>query len=348
MNLEHANDDTIEENVIVDPILEEDLLDYEEDEIYFQPITKNVLNWTHNDLDGISCSVLVKKLFTKVDTEICTYSDINIRMEEFLNKYAEDKVIPNYDLILITDIYVSDIIADRLNQFSDETGIQLLMLDHHSDTNLNPYPWAIVYTSLGDVKTCGATMIYDYFIKANELFLETEEDDIAEFVELVRLYDTWEWSPINKWEAKRLSDFLYVIGVDAFTERFVNNTVIDFSTSEEAIMATEMDRISRYINEKETQMMTIEIGGYKAGVVFAEQNQSILGNELCIRHPEIDLAAIIDVSHKKVSFRTIKDNIHLGIFAKRYANGGGHPKAAGFELDDNVSLQFFNLIFKDY
>jgi nanoRNase/pAp phosphatase (c-di-AMP/oligoRNAs hydrolase) len=32
----------------------------------------------------------------------------------------------------------------------------------------------------------------------------------------------------------------------------------------------------------------------------------------------------------------------------RTANGGGHAKAAGFELDENVSLQFFNLIFKDY
>lgn len=68
------------------------------------------------------------------------------------------------------------------------------------------------------------------------------------------------------------------------------------------------------------------------GVVFADKYISELGNELCKLNRELDYIAIVNMSTRSVSYRTIKDDVDMDMIAKKYG-GGGHPKAAGSKFD---------------
>lgn len=68
------------------------------------------------------------------------------------------------------------------------------------------------------------------------------------------------------------------------------------------------------------------------GIVFADKYISELGNELCKLNRELDYIAIVNMSTCSVSYRTIRDDIDMGMIAKKYG-GGGHPKAAGSKFD---------------
>lgn len=176
-------------------------------------------------------------------------------------------------------------------------------------------------------------MFLDYLDGMGDLSLSIKLND---FVELVRQYDTWEWSTkYNNQHAKQLNDLLYIIGRDRFVERFVEDIDPVFYEYEQLLLEIEQEKINRYIKSKAKQLQEYKIGEYKAGVVFAEQYQSQLGNELSKLNPELDFIAIINMANKTVSYRTTKENIHLGEIAKLLTNGGGHAMSAGGELSDS-------------
>ena len=77
------------------------------------------------------------------------------------------------------------------------------------------------------------------------------------------------------------------------------------------------------------------------GVVFADKYISELGNELCKLNRELDYIAIVNMSTRSVSYRTIKDDVDMGMIAKKYG-GGGHPKAAGSKFDVYKLARFFD------
>lgn len=77
--------------------------------------------------------------------------------------------------------------------------------------------------------------------------------------------------------------------------------------------------------------------------MFASQYQSELGNRLLELNPQYDLIAMI--GENSISYRTTKDNINCGEFAKLF-NGGGHPKTAGSEINLTQKEDIINILFK--
>lgn len=98
------------------------------------------------------------------------------------------------------------------------------------------------------------------------------------------------------------------------------------------------EEAKRYIETKEANIKKIEINGLTAGVVFAESNISELGNVICENNPDIDFAMIINID-KSISFRTVKDNVDVSEIA-RSLNGGGHKKAAGAPILEDIKDRF--------
>ena len=111
------------------------------------------------------------------------------------------------------------------------------------------------------------------------------------------------------------------------------------------ILEIEQDKINQYISKKKKQVKEKNILGYKAGVVFAEQYSSQLGNELAKEYTDLDFIAIINTSSQTVSYRGIKDNIDLGKDVAKVFGGGGHPKAAGSQIDEVLLDSFVSSLF---
>jgi nanoRNase/pAp phosphatase (c-di-AMP/oligoRNAs hydrolase) len=79
--------------------------------------------------------------------------------------------------------------------------------------------------------------------------------------------------------------------------------------------------------------------------VFADKHFNEIGNRLCHRHPEIDFVAMINMGKCSISYRTIRDDINLGMEIAKKFGGGGHPKAAGSGFPTEFKHSALSIIF---
>ncbi|MFT4414051.1 DHH family phosphoesterase [Fredinandcohnia humi] len=301
--------------------------------------------FSDSDLDGVGCGLVAKLAFgDSVDVSYCSYRNLNERVE----KYIEN---PEYkqSTIYITDLAVNEKIEKELEK-RYKKGNHIQVVDHHKTAmHFNKYEWGFVQAEYEDGrKTCATSLFYEFLLERN---LIEKNKGLEEFIELVRLYDTWEWEPNNRVEAKRLNDLFFIIGLEQFEgqmlERLHKSDTFRLTDSEDFLLDTEDKKIERYINSKNRQMVQTFIEEYCVGVVHAEQYISELGNALAKLNPHLDLIAILNVGTKKIGLRTIYNEVDVSEFAKRFG-GGGHPKASGCSLGDTAFELFVKNTFPLY
>lgn len=302
----------------------------------------NIFLLTHTDLDGIGCYITMKRLYPNA-TIIPTYSenkDVNKNVDRILGLLNED------DYFFITDLSPSEGKAKEIDEHKYASNIRLL--DHHKTAlELNRYDWATVEIEDEDgTLQCGTSLTLFYGIDSLEKNIEEiAKHSFIKFIELVRLWDTWDWNRLGIPEAKNLNMLLHTYGREAFVANIlskldqhldlfddIDNTVINIKTREEQDL----------IDKKDRSIISIKYKHYTLGVVFADSNLSVLGNELANRHLEYD--AIAMVTGHTVSLRTVKDNVDVSDIAKTFG-GGGHKPAAGFVISNDIKQQFISSIF---
>ncbi|MDQ0220357.1 oligoribonuclease [Peribacillus cavernae] len=291
---------------------------------------------THNDLDGVSCGILAKlALKGKVDVSYNSISALNHQVEAFLEKGD-----PETEL-LITDLSVNEENEKRISEFVAAGG-HVKLIDHHkSAEHLNQYNWAAVTVTQTDGKQASATSLFFEYLLQRGLLDPTAT--LTEFIELVRQYDTWEWDKNNNITSKQLNDLFFMFSINEFEEKLIhkltNNTAFLFDEIEQKLLNVEENRVERYIVRKKREVYQINIGNHLAGIVHAESYHSELGNELSKEFPHLDYIAIIMVGSKRISLRTIHDEVDVSEVAAKY-DGGGHQKASGCNLTPKAFQQF--------
>lgn len=287
------------------------------------------------------------KKFGFLDVTYCDYNQINQKIEEFINQGGHIQ----FDAIFITDISVNEEVAQKLN---DVAGHKLKLIDHHETAVwLNEkYSWATVIPSEYNEKekryqlTSGTSLFYEILVKNNLLKPDIR---LAEFCEIVRQYDSYEWKDVyNNVYPKLMNDLYYLIGRYEFIKRFSSNPNPLFTREEKLLLEIEQKRIDYYIKEKEKSMIkkTMEVDGkiYNVGMVFSDRYQSELGNYLCENHPDLDFSMMIDLGRNRVSLRGVRDDLDLGQISKQINNGGGHKKAAGFVLPKDFPFKVLDML----
>jgi oligoribonuclease NrnB/cAMP/cGMP phosphodiesterase (DHH superfamily) len=304
---------------------------------------------THrDDLDGIGCAILAKLAFGEdvhIDYCSCNKTGENY-IDDAVSKFINENEYQKYDLILITDLSVSEENAMKIQHIDNPLKFQLL--DHHPTAlNLNQFPWSNVsVTDLLGEKTSGTRLLYDYLIEKKYL---KYQENIFDFVENVRKYDTWLWKEkYNDDNPKKWSDLMRIIGRKKFQDMLVSRLStpewsLSFTKMDQTILEIEQERIDQYIHHKQKYIIEKEILGYKAGIVFAETYQSETGNVLAENNPHLDFIVMINPSFS-VSYRGVKD-IDLGKNVAKIFNGGGHPKTAGSPLPENFANKVIDMIF---
>ena len=282
-----------------------------------------------------------------MDVEFCDYGDIDKKVNDFYeNEYIKNHL--KY-YVLITDISVSDEIAEKINGAYSRNS--WLLLDHHPTAlELNKYDWYNV--SVEDertrLKTSGTEMLYR-FLEKNRLIVSNKA--IRRFVELVRNYDTWRWAKIKDGLiCKQINDLMHLYGRDYFIDWVLNQlelgTFPTLYSEDSMLLKINQSQINEYIEDKNKSMLLTELCERSCGVVFADRYVSELGNKLCTIHPEIDFVIMIDVASCKVSYRSVKDDIKLGEDIAAIFGGGGHPKTAGSEFPKDIQEKIFEMIFR--
>ncbi|MEA2092297.1 MAG: phosphoesterase, partial [Campylobacterota bacterium] len=72
---------------------------------------------------------------------------------------------------------------------------------------------------------------------------------------------------------------------------------------------------------------TIYYKGYRGFLSYGVGNTSIIGNGFLLAYPEYDF--IVDVSYRGTMSLRANNKVSVSQISKEWANGGGHPNAAG-------------------
>lgn len=305
--------------------------------------------FTHNDLDGLACVLLAKLAYGEdaIDFEICHYKDIHDK----LTLYLDEKQYETFDHCFITDISMKEELAATITEHFGLNSIPFTLIDHHiSAITLNTYPWChITIEDDHGIKCSGTSLFYETLCTLDVSYKERLYTPLVQsFVEKVRRYDTWDWQTLEDLEAKQLNDLFFILGkerfLDYWQERLEKDTGnFSFDTTQKLLLEIRQNEIDQYIESRNEEIIAKEIAGYKAGIVFANQFQSELGNQLALLHPEYDFIAMINVGGG-VSCRTVKDNVNLAEIAALF-DGGGHAKAAGLPVKEEIREMVINEIF---
>lgn len=286
---------------------------------------------THTDLDGVGCAILARKAFESVDVYYCGYKEV----DECVTRVIENRKDLSYTKIFITDISIQKETADLIKKEQCENLV--ILLDHHETALwLNKYSFAFVTEELSGRKTCGTELFYRHLLGKYLLACLAER----ELVEAIRCYDTWEWKEKKVQHAKDLNDYLSALGrADFVAWALETNGVLE--PEQYRLLSILAKNRRQYAVEKLDTIKLIKFDKYTIGVVFADQYTSEVGSYICENMPKIDCVMIVNIAHKTMSFRTIKDDCPVNKIAKHF-NGGGHPKSAGAPIDKALLCKIIN------
>src|SRR5690606_21900178 len=118
--------------------------------------------------------------------------------------------------------------------------------------HLNRHSWATVCTEYDDGRaSCASSLFYEYLVQHRKLHGNAA---LADFVELVRQYDTWEWETNDNRIAKQLNDLFFLLSLDEFEDRMVERLQqgnrFEFTEFENKLLELEEGKIERYVRRK--------------------------------------------------------------------------------------------------
>lgn len=291
------------------------------------------------DPDGAFPIILSKLIFDDIDF----YSCEKIEVDGILKQ-----VLESYDTIYIVDLNVSKEMAEFINQ--DETlKNKILVFDHHkSEEHLNMYPFIHVVVENNGIKESGTSLYYKYLKDLTNSSL-LNKDSVSTLVELVRENDTFDFNELYKEQALQFRNLYDIYGREKYIEHFYNfvleNDTFEFTGTEKVLIELEQERAKRYIEEKMQHVKKAKINGIPVGIVFAEQNRSMLGHMMASTMTDIDIAIVINVD-RSISYRADKEEIDTNILAIP-CGGGGHKHASGSPLPKDIQEKIVEYIYKD-
>ncbi len=293
------------------------------------------------DPDGVTNAVLGKLVFKDIDIKLTELNDVDKLLKEGIESNQ-------YDNIYITDLNMTEEMAKYIDK-EEELKKKVHVFDHHiSQISLNKYSFIDVIVEKNNRKECGTSLFYNYLlsISDNEIL---RKNSTKKIVNLVRSIDTFDFQEISKDEAFTIQKLFSIFGRDKYIDYLINyvtnNDEFILDGSLKLIIDTENDRVKRYVEQKEQEMYKVKIDGYNAGLVYAEDYRTELGDYLNTKYKDIlDFIIIINVS-RSISLRG-QGKVDLSVLSTKYG-GGGHKNAAGIKLPKDFLKNITNLIFKD-
>ncbi len=334
---------------------------------------------SHIDLDGYSCQLIMKYTpYTLFNYNANYGAEVKSKLEIILDNILKAK---EPALILITDLNLT---LDESRWLSEEVRklcennlkVEIKLLDHHGsgEDSAKKYDWYYL-----DVQRCATKITYDY---AKENFALNEPEWMQKYVDIVNAVDLWKKEEHDNFEYGKVCMRL-------ITETRELNRIM-FAEEDSTYKLTLLKEAIKYIAEKDAPIIldenihkikkdffrkdkndtldnlatdyvvkllgrarkekTIYYKGYRGFLSYNVGNTSIVGNGFLVAYPEYDF--IVDISAKGAMSLRANFQVNVAQISKEWANGGGHPNAAGGRIMgfkeqynyDKVKQQIENLI----
>jgi oligoribonuclease NrnB/cAMP/cGMP phosphodiesterase (DHH superfamily) len=311
-------------------------------------MNKKILHISHvKDLDGKICPMMTRLLLSGDYMVVTTLLD-NDQMDTCIVSELSASYY-DYDLIIITDLGVSEDTFDFLADLVHSKNAPIHFFDHHINSveNAAKYSgesWIHVDT------TISAALIYCRFlyddskeVKWSSYSYQSKIDTglrLSNVAVNVSDYDTFAFKDNGNTEAERLNILLGICGDDLFEEgfrKYVSGCSNEIGREEDlAIVNYILKDRQRYIDRYQN-LDIVKILGRRCVVVFTDRPEYVseLGYQICKCHADVDLLVAVNFRDKAVQIRSRKESAKLYDFAKHFG-GGGHKFSGGFPLTIDI------------
>lgn len=340
---------------------------------------RTIHHLSHIDLDGYSCQLVMRYTSYKIFNYNANYgAEVKSKLELILENIQKAK---EKALILITDLNLtmdeSRWLSEELRRVNDGNyDIKLTLLDHHGsgEDSAKKYPWYYL-----DVSRCATKITYDY---AKEHFDFDEPSWMSKYVDIVNAVDLWKKEEHDNFEygkvcmrliteTRELNRIMFAKEDSEYKIALLEKAVSYIDEQSAPIVLDEnihaikksfflrntndtLDNLAtKYVVEllgNARKERTIYYKGYRGYLSYNVGNTSIVGNGFLVAYPEYDF--IVDVSARGAMSLRANFQVNVAQISKEWANGGGHPNAAGGRIMgfkeqyryDKVKMQIENLI----
>ena len=311
---------------------------------------------SHIDLDGYSCQLVMKSTPYEKHNYNANYGpEVKSKLEMILENIIKDK---KSSLILITDLNLT---ADESKWLTHEVDkinknkidLRLTLLDHHGSgaQSAKKHDWYYL-----DESRCATKITYDYM---KEHFEFDEPEWMNKYVDVVNAVDLWKKEEHDNFEYGKVCMRLVTETRELNRVMFANeDSLYKLALLQEAVKYIYEENAPIVLDEKihmikkdffqegkndtldnlatayivnllgaKRDTNTIYYKGYKGFLSYAVGNTSIVGNGFLVAFPEYDF--IVDISFKGAMSLRADNKVSVAQISKEWANGGGHPNAAG-------------------
>lgn len=311
---------------------------------------------SHIDLDGYSCQFIMQYTPYNITNYNANYgAEVKSKLDIILENIKTNK---QSALILISDLNLtsdeSKWLTNEVRKLTDnKLDVVIKLLDHHGSgaESAKKHDWYYL-----DETRCATKIVYDY---AKEHFELDEPSWMEQYVNVVNAVDLWKQEEVANFELGKVcmrlvtetrelnrimfadEDNNYKLSLLKVASTYINKEnapiVLDenihgikkdfFRTHED----NTLDNLAtKYVVEllgSKRDTHTIYYKGYKGYLSYAVGNTSIVGNGFLLAYPEYDF--IVDVSYRGAMSLRANNQVSVAQISKEWANGGGHPNAAG-------------------
>ncbi len=318
-------------------------------------VQKNIIFSHESDIDGLGCIVLGQLAFEEVDYVLVPNVE---KLEQTFRKYLEAGKLDKYNKVFVTDLALYDPSLTRVAKSSLKD--KVLVFDHHKraiDDNMNRYPFTKIVEEDEKGKRCGTELFYEYLLQKN---LIKASEKIEQFVELIRLEDTWEWKKTGSIgeKAHNLAILFNAVGIEKYissmTSKLLNHSSsFEFDEKETSLIQS---KIEEYDCMLESIISSAEYfldeNANKFGIVFADYEyrnelaEYIKRNENSEKIKYFIVVAINKGEFGQKSYRTIEEGFDVNEVAVLHG-GGGHPGAASVNITEEQKAKALVLTKKE-
>ena len=226
------------------------------------------------------------------------------------------------------------------------------MFDHHktfAEPKYTDHPFITVQLENEKGLCCGTSIFYNHLLQ--EGLLASDNQAIAEFVELTRQHDTWEWRNIyNNEKSRELSILFDALGCDGYislmTEKLRNKEtkVFDYDSMERTLIDNRKQQIAEKCKFYADRIHYREILGMKAGIVFITyEYRNELAEYFRENNFDMDFTMMIAFDPGVVAYRSVKEGVHVRPVAELFG-GKGHEKAATNPITDEMLTKIIKIL----
>ncbi|RLD42319.1 MAG: phosphoesterase [Bacteroidetes bacterium] len=317
----------------------------------------NIHHLSHIDLDGYSCQLIMKYTPYNITNYNANYgAEVKSKLDLILENIRKANKPAT---ILITDLNLT---ADESRWLTNEVSkmnqssnykVSITLLDHHGsgEESAKKYDWYFL-----DVERCATKITYDY-VKENFEF--NEPVWMEKYVNVVDAVDLWKQEEVENFEYGKVCMRLVTETRELNRVMFaVEDSNYKLSLLLEATKLLDEDNAAILLDEKihaikkeffredkddtldnlatkyvvsllgsKRDTHTIYYKGYRGYLSYGVGNTSIVGNGFLLAYPEYDF--IVDVSYRGTMSLRANNQVSVAQISKEWANGGGHPNAAG-------------------